>query len=222
MRQITKSEPLHSQVYHSMIQMLFEGQFEPGERIIELKLAERLGVSRGPIREAIRMLTKDGLLVDSDGSVCVYNPMLKDIIEVYQCRESLESLAARLAAQVITKAQIQQLEAVLENTRQAIESENKRQIVALNTEFHELIVEASGNKQLIELMTMLKNKVQYMRNTMFRLYYRKDNYLDEHYSIFEQIAKGNEIQAEMEMKSHIQNDLKAFHSLYTKTLIQSY
>ncbi|WP_167577780.1 GntR family transcriptional regulator [Ammoniphilus sp. YIM 78166] len=215
-----KSEPLHSQVYQTMMQMLFEGHFEPGERIIELKLAERLGVSRGPVREAIRMLTKDGLLVDHDGSVCVYNPILKDIIEVYQCREYLESLAARLAAETATKQQIQQLEAVLEKTGQAIALEDKRQIVKLNTAFHELIVIASGNHQLIELMTMLKNKVQYMRNTLFNLYYRKDNYLEEHYAIYNQIAQGNAVQAEAEMKKHIQNDLRAFYSLYNRTLVK--
>src|SRR4051794_17322207 len=81
---IEKPVPYYEQFYHSIKAMIFEGKFKPGERIIENKLAKEFNVSKSPIREAIRMLEQEGLIVmDEKSRMIVYQPTLKDVEEIY-------------------------------------------------------------------------------------------------------------------------------------------
>lgn len=216
MEQISKSAPLHNQVYDILINTLLEGEYAPGERIVETKLADKFGVSRAPVREAIRMVIKDGLIVQNGNFLYVYQTTIQDIINVYQCRSSLESLAARLAAKHITNDQLQHLSNNIIETRAALKDKAVNEVVRLNTEFHDLIVLGSQNEQLVQLMGGIRKKVLYMRNSVFRHFYRKDQYLDEHELIYKAIEQKNEQKAEEEMKIHINNDLLALKSLYSE------
>lgn len=89
MGKIIKSESLHLQSYNLIKEAIMEGRLQPNERVVEAKVAGKLGVSRGTVREAIRMLIQDGLLIYNEGFVRVYQPNVQDIIDIFQCRESL-------------------------------------------------------------------------------------------------------------------------------------
>lgn len=107
---IEKRPPYYEQFYHSIKKMIFEGKFKPGERINETQLAREFGVSKSPVREAIRVLEKEGLvLVDEKSKVVVYEPTMRDVEEIYFCRMALESFAVRLATEVASDEQMEQL-----------------------------------------------------------------------------------------------------------------
>ncbi|MDQ0221391.1 GntR family transcriptional regulator [Peribacillus cavernae] len=217
--QILRPGPLHKQAYQILLTMLLEGEYQPGERLVETKLAEKLRVSRGTIREAIRMLIKDGLLTQSESAIYIYKPTLQDVIDLYKCREKLESLAAKLAAKNITKTLEKQINEVLVKSKKALVEEHPSKVVELNTQFHELIIRAARNKQLIGLLETIRTKSLYMRNNILRDYYmtsNRKNYIGEHEQIFKAIIEQDRIKAEEEMSKHIKNDLSAFYDFFEK------
>ncbi|OMP66466.1 hypothetical protein BTO28_12255 [Domibacillus epiphyticus] len=217
--QVIRLEPLHEQVYQSFLTSLLEGQYQPGERLIETKMAETFGVSRGTIREAIRMLIKDGLLIQNESVIHIFKPTLQDVIDLYQCRERLESLAAKFAAKNMNQSLETQIKEVLTESKKALLDKNPSTVVELNTQFHELIINASQNNQLIGLLETIRTKSLYMRNNILRDYYISSNrksYIDEHERIFNAIVEEDPYKAEKEMSNHIKNDLHAFYKLFEK------
>jgi DNA-binding GntR family transcriptional regulator len=214
---IQRPGPLHEQAYQILLTMFLEGEYQPGERLVETKLATKLGVSRGTIREAVRMLIKDGLLTQNESAIYIYKPTLQDVIDLYECRERLESLAAKLAAVNITESFEKQINEVLVKSKL---EKHPSILVELNTHFHELIIRASGNNQLIGLLETIRTKSLYMRNNILRDYYMtsdRKNYIYEHEQIFRAIKEKNPSKAEEEMSNHIKNDLHAFYELFGKT-----
>ncbi|MDM5358418.1 GntR family transcriptional regulator [Peribacillus sp. ACCC06369] len=220
--QIIRPGPLHEQAYQILLTMLLEGEYQPGERLVETKLAEKLGVSRGTIRESIRMLIKDGLLIQNESVISVYKPTLQDVIDLYECRERLESLAAKLAVENMTESLEKQINEVLMKSKKALAEEHPSKLVELNTQFHELIIRASRNNPLMGLLETIRTKSLYMRNNILRDYYLTSNrksYIGEHEQIFKAIIEQDPIKAEEEMSKHINNDLSAFNDLFkNKTL----
>ncbi|MED2974095.1 GntR family transcriptional regulator [Fictibacillus sp. B-59209] len=209
MREIKKTELLHSQVYHIVKTMVMEGEFRPGKRLVETKTAEKLGVSRGTVREAFRMLIKDGLLVQDEGMVFVYNPGPQDILDVYECRKSLESLAIRLAANNINKEQLDRLQLIVEESKEAVRMNNSEKLTTLNHEYHGIIVIASHNKQLIQLFDVINAKVLYIRNCILKNRFKSfEEFVEDHERIFSALKEGNPAEAEKEMLSHIEKSLE--------------
>ncbi|MEI2472768.1 GntR family transcriptional regulator, partial [Peribacillus frigoritolerans] len=143
MKEIQKTELLHNQVYHILKGMIIDGEYQPGERLVETRVAERIGVSRGTIREAFQMLLKDYLLVREGKAISVYNPSVQDIIDVYQCRISLESLAVKLATQNITDEELSKLVEVINDSKIAVNMNDTKKLTQLNQEFHDIIDLAS-------------------------------------------------------------------------------
>jgi DNA-binding GntR family transcriptional regulator len=212
---VKKMEPLHHQAYHIIKNMIIEGDLRPGERLVEVKLAEKLGTSRGPIREAIRMLVQDGLIQQTEGALSIFNPNAEDIIDVFQCRQGLESLAARLAAGSINDEQLASLKQNIEDSRKALERENTQELSRLDQQFHDIIALSSGNGQLIQLYQLIKTKVVYIRTCIIRNYYRNFlDFVDEHQLIYNALEARNALQAETDMRTHIQKNLEVSYTVY--------
>jgi DNA-binding GntR family transcriptional regulator len=215
--QVKKTELLHNQVYQIINNMIMEGHLHPGERLVEIKLAEKLGTSRGPVREAIRMLVQDGLLVQNEGVLNIFNPKSKEIIEVFECRQALESLAAKLAANHISDDQLSQLELIIQQSKTALKSGNVEEIGKLDQQFHDIIAISSENQQLIQLYEVLRTKIIYIRTCIIRNFYKNFLYfVDEHQNIFEALKARNSLKSEDEMRSHIQKNLEVSYSLIDK------
>src|SRR5690625_3596221 len=192
MGQIVKPESLHLQAYNILRQSILDGKREPSERIVEAKVAGTLGISRGPVREAIRMLIQDGLLVYNDGFVKVYEPTVEDIIEIFQCRESLEVLAIKLAINNMTKEVTGKLDKNLAETKEVVDQGIA--LKQLDQQFHTIITEASGNNHLIQMLNMIKTKIHYMRSSMVEATFYP-TLLGEHERIYEAIIKKDEVTA---------------------------
>lgn len=213
--QVKKMEPLHNQAYQIIKKMIIEGELHPGERLVELRLAEKLGTSRGPIREAFRMLAHDGLLIQNESVLTIFNPNSQDIIDAFQCRQALESLAARLAAEHITDNQLLQIDKNIKDSKKALEIGNVQELSHFDQEFHDLIAQCSKNGQLIQLYEVIKSKIIYIRNCIIRNYYKNFmNFIDEHQTIYEALKARDPIKSEEEMRIHIQKNLEISYTLF--------
>jgi DNA-binding GntR family transcriptional regulator len=211
MKEIQKNELLHNQVYQILKGMIIDGEYEPGERLVETRVAVSIGVSRGTIREAFQMLLKDSLLVRNDKVISVYNPSMKDIIDVYQCRISLESLAVKLATENISEEQLNRLVEVIEESKMAVKENDTKKLTNLNQEFHDIIDVASNNQQLIQLCDVIKTKILYIRNSILKVHFKSfSDFVDDHERILIAIQKKDPGLAGQEMHSHIET---SFHTI---------
>lgn len=207
---LKKAEPYYEQIYQTIKKLIFEGAYKPGERLYEAKIAKEFNVSRSPVREAVRAIEKEGLLVLNDKQQLeVYKPSLEDVKEIYQCRGGLESLAVKLATERATDQELMELEGVLTQTHQVIQirDENKEEIVKCNTRFHELILEMSGNKRLQRLLNELSALNYFYRVLNLDTEERKQIIYEEHLGIFKAMNERDLPKAMGLMYTHIDHDL---------------
>ncbi|WP_088036429.1 GntR family transcriptional regulator [Evansella clarkii] len=212
---IQKQAPLYLQVYETFKKSILEGRWSPGEKIVESKIAAELNLSRSPVREAIRLLEFEGLLVKKDQHIFVHNPSVEDIVELYECRLGMEALTCYLAAGKATEEEKVEMERILEETEKAIEEGNTQKILECNTRFHEAIIYSAKNKHLLSIMETLRSKTLYCRNVLLRYdYVRTDNFLGEHRDIYLAIRNKNKEEAKRLMEEHITTDLNRILALF--------
>lgn len=198
-------KPLREVVFENIRKAIIEGALKPGERLMEIQLSEQLGVSRTPVREAIRMLELEGLVVmlPRKGAY-VANISKKDLMDILEVRVGLEGLAAYCATDRMTKDHIKKLETISKELEEAVYKNDVETMLAKDEEFHTLIFEATGNKRLISMMINIWETVY-----RFRLMYMSDyssavNIVDEHKKIIEAFKKGKANLAEKLAKEHIE------------------
>ena len=162
--------PLRDVVFNTLRQAILRGELEPGERLMEIQLAERLGVSRTPIREAIRKLELEGLvlMIPRKGAEVakISEKSLKDVLEV---RRSLEELAIELTCQRITDEGMAELEEAQKAFATAIHKGDAMAIAEADEHFHELIYRATENSRLVQILSNLREQMY-----RYRLEYIKD------------------------------------------------
>jgi len=144
--------PLRDVVFHTLRQAILRGELKPGERLMEIQLANKLGVSRTPIREAIRKLELEGLvlMIPRKGAEVadISEKSLRDVLEV---RKVLEELAVKLTCDKIKSAQIEELKQAAEEFRKTLKSSDITEIAEADVRFHDVIYEATDNQKLIQL-----------------------------------------------------------------------
>ncbi|MDN7245196.1 GntR family transcriptional regulator [Planococcus shenhongbingii] len=206
---IEKPVPYYEQFYHSIKAMIFEGKFKPGDRIVENQLAKEFNVSKSPVREAIRMLEQEGLIVtDEKSRMIVYQPTLKDVEEIYFCRKALESFAIKLMVQKATDDEVAEIENLLRETEAAIqESQDANAIISMNEAFHNLIIEYTKNDRLKKQVKDLKSLMYFFRIMNFQGENRANEILKQHSNIFVHIKNRDEEKAYQAMLEHLQMDV---------------
>lgn len=215
---VIKNMPFHLQVYQILRESILTGKFQPGERLLELKLSQELGVSRSPIREALRMLEQDGLVVTLDNGTVV-NPMdVADVEEIYQCRIATEPYAGFLATQRIKDEEIAELEQIVNEAEVAYDQKESEQVVDLNTAFHDQIVRIGGNPRLTEIVDRIRSLSILARNTELKVYSRPREYLDEHKEIIKALKGRDAAEVESVIRKHIENDWE-YYSLQYKAIL---
>lgn len=215
MRVIQKRKTLQSQVYEYLKEEIIIGNIEPGERLIEEKVSEKLQVSRSPIREAVRMLEKDGLLfVNKSGGVTVFKPSIDDFRNLYECRVEMESLASYYAAQRRSSEDVEIIRLHLLQAGKLRKEDNMKKIHDVNESFHDSVVRASENPFLIKMTSQLRGVNSFYRKAILEIepMHMKDAQL-EHQNIFQAIVDQDKDEARRLMKVHIENDYKLFIKL---------
>jgi len=199
-------KPLRDIVFESIRAAIISGDLKPGERLMEVQLAEKLGVSRTPVREAIRKLELEGLvvMVVRKGAY-VGGLSIKDITDVLELRAALEGLAAGLAADRITEVEIAQLQTIAIDFDKALIADNMEEMIVKDVEFHDTIFKATRNERLVQLTNNLREQVQRFREMYIYNYNKSKELSTEHYEISDAIAKRDVDQAEKLAKKHIEN-----------------
>jgi DNA-binding GntR family transcriptional regulator len=208
---IVKSAPYYDQLYDTIKRKIILGDYRPGEKIFEAKIAREFEISRSPVREAVRALAKEGLLVIEKSKITVYKPNLLDVEEIYQCRMALESLAAKLTAKLASEEQLIEIEKTLIKTEKHLKEEdinNYEEITLLNSQFHELIFQYCKNKRLQKQVNQLRSLTYYYRRNNIQGDKRKLIIFQEHKEIFYHIKNGDDVNAGLAMENHITEDLK--------------
>lgn len=206
--------PLRDVVFKTLREAILRGDLKPGERLMELQLAAKLGVSRTPIREAIRMLQQEGLAVTIPRRGAEVAAMTeKDMEDVLQVREALEILAVQLASEKITKEQIAELGERLKAFEQAVETAEVKQIAQSDIDFHDLIYTAAENPRLVVLLNNLREQIY-----RYRVEYLKDekNYprlIEEHRQIMQGLKERNEQYVVEMTKKHMDNQAVAVRNI---------
>lgn len=148
---------LSQHIKEYIIEAILNGKLNPGDRIVETALARQLQVSQAPVREAVRDLVLLGFLESEPykgTSVRSFAP--EELYEVYLVRAALESLAARMAASRLTEADVQTLREVLDEMIEAAQKNDAQRMVRLDNDFHETILQISGNRLLYQLWKTLQ------------------------------------------------------------------
>ena len=191
-RNLDNYKPLRDVVFENLRTAILEGDLKAGQRLMEVQLAEQLGVSRTPIREAIRKLELEGLVVmlPRKGAY-VANMSFKDLIDVLEIRSSLEGLAASLAAERLREEDISDLERVAKEFEKSVREADIDNVLKKDVEFHEKIFLMANNKKLYQLITSLWEQVHRFRVTYVSNYDASLSLVDEHNRILEAIKSGD-------------------------------
>ena len=198
--------PLRDVVFNTLRQAILKGELAPGERLMEIQLAEKLGVSRTPIREAIRKLELEGLvlMIPRKGAEVakISEKSLKDVLEV---RRSLEELAIELACQRISDTDMEDMDAAQAAFRDAIAKGDAMEIAETDEAYHDVIYNCTRNTRLVQILNNLREQMY-----RFRLEYIKDEdkrqiLLIEHEKILKALRSRHVAEARAAVREHIDN-----------------
>jgi DNA-binding GntR family transcriptional regulator len=199
---------LRDLVYEALLQSFREEKFKPGDQITEKEIAESLGVSRTPVREALYRMLSTGLIkMLPHRGFEVSQWSLREIKDIMAVRVLLEKFAIKLAIQNITSQEIEGLKSLvikIENLLQSKEGKYISELFKLNSLFHDKIVLASKNKILFEIMTFLKDRISGFRFISLSSTVRLEDSFKEHRDILDAIIKKDSNLAERLISEHIQ------------------
>ena len=198
--QVTMDEflPLRDVVFNTLRQAILTGELKPGERLMEIHLANKLGVSRTPIREAIRKLELEGLvtMIPRRGAEVaqITEKSMNDVLEV---RRAMDALCVELACDRITPEELQDLKKACDTFEAAVKTDDIKQIAQADVALHDIIVQATGNQ-------MYRYRFEYIKD-----FSQHERLVEEHKVIYESIVKKDKETASNMAKVHIDNQKKA-------------
>lgn len=210
--EVTMNEylPLRDVVFNTLRQAILKGELKPGERLMEIQLANKLGVSRTPIREAIRKLELEGLvlMIPRRGAEVaeITEKNLRDVLEV---RQALEELSVQLACDHITEEQIRGMERAAGEFQKALKSGDLTRIAEADVQFHDWIALATGNQKLIQLLNNLREQVYRYRMEYLKSEEVYPQLIREHEMLIEAIRSGQKEKATGIVCRHIHNQAEA-------------
>ncbi len=207
-RSLQRSQLLHEQTYQMLRTAILAGELAAGSRLIETQLAEQLQVSRTPVREALRLLQREHLVItDAQGAVRVALLSIEDAIQLYDCRIALEQLSVSAACRTATAEQVEQIEAALQQAERAIANPSHSltpyQLLHLDYQFHRLLAESSSNTWLVQILDQVFDKMSLLR---LRTIEHNPNVLEirgEHRRILEAVRQRDALAAMQAIQYHL-------------------
>ncbi|ALM52646.1 GntR family transcriptional regulator [Halomonas huangheensis] len=194
--------PLGEQAYIRLRDLLRHGNLKSGQRLSESEICDRFAMSRTPVREAIRRLQSEGLLGSTPGGrIVVAEIDLERVEEIYDMREAVEGLAARLAARNARTPDLMRLEKILQEQR--AEPDTEVRFLNINDRFHGAIYTLSRNRYVIHDAEVLLNSASMIRGSTHGRYDYESWSLQDHEAIFNAICNGDTAGAETAMRQHI-------------------
>lgn len=211
-------QPLRDVIFETLRKAIVSGDIKPGERLMEVSLANQMGVSRTPVREAIRRLEAEGLVTMTPRKgTHVSELSVKDIMDVLEVRTVLDKLATELAAKRMQPAQLKALETVHKQYIACVEKENMEGAIKKDVEFHDMIYAASGNPRLVAVAGSLREHIY-----RFRVIYMSgssliaENVLNEHEEILTALKDAQNNVASDLAEKHIRNQMETIIKTVTE------
>lgn len=198
---MTVEKPVIKDAYTMILEAIDTGTYRPGDRLVESELAERFGVSRTPIREALQRLETQSLLARDGRSLIVASLDHNQMAELYVVRTELEGLAARLAARHATEEEIQVLQGMVEEDRALLN--DPPALARANRRFHKMIHLASHNRYLVQQLDLVHRSMALMATTSLAAQGRGEIALAEHQAIVDAIARRDDDAAYQAFRDHI-------------------
>ncbi len=208
MSELQRPAPLYRQVYALLRRQILEGKYSPGEVLHESRMAESLAVSRTPVREALRQLEREGLLVPHGSEKAVTNPGKEEFVDLYTCRMALERLVAQRSATNADGEDIEYMEGTIEEARGATEGGDHAKVLAANTNFHDRMVESARMPTLERLMDTIRGQILVARRRLLTNEELESAICDEHDTILAAIKNRDVKAAQKNMELHMANDIK--------------
>jgi DNA-binding GntR family transcriptional regulator len=200
-RRVARPAPLRQAVYDTLAEMIASGALTPGQHLVEAELADHLGVSRQPIREALQRLALDGWVeLRPAYGAYVHVPTAEEIVQLLGVRSALEAYSAREAAQHATEDGVNRLRRLYEAGKAALAAEDHSGLIAANTDLHAYIVAMSGNRVLGELIAQVERRIRWYYLPIARP--RGAGAWQEHDGVIQAIADGDASRAERLMRAH--------------------
>lgn len=200
-----KTVSLADQVFEKLENDIITGVYPRGEVLTELKLVEQLGVSRTPIREALRRLEQERLIKESGKGSVVLGITLDDLMDIMDIRQNVEGLAAFYATQNATKEHLKELEHIVQLQDYYSQNKDLEHIRQMDDRFHDAIYEISGRAVIHDTLLPLHRKTMRYRKISIEDEARLSQSIDEHRAIYEAIAAKDAEKAQQLTSRHIQN-----------------
>lgn len=198
--------------------LILSRKFKPGDRLVQSDLAEEFGVSRTPIREALHNLASEGLvsfLAYKGATVADFS--LVELEEIYTVRIALESYATFLAAQYITEEELQQMQALLEQTEEAFQQTDHLRLLQHNREFHAILYNSSRQSRLYEMIINHLDLSDMYRRLYFTVEHLYANTVPEHQELLELLRRGDSEGAEQHTRVNLQKTASALINFLQET-----
>lgn len=202
--------PLRDVVFHTLRQAILRGELKPGERLMEIALANRLGVSRTPVREAIRMLELEGLviMIPRKGAQ-VAQITEQDLNDVLEVRLGLEELAVRIACERITDEEVQNLEIAVKEFEKIMNAQDLSALAEADVKVHEIIYQATHNQRLVQIINNIREQMYRYRVEYLKDVESRKTLVEEHYAILKALQDRNPEEGVKCIHVHIQNQQEA-------------
>ncbi len=203
-----KSISIADQIFEQLEHDILAGKYERGESLSELRLSAELGVSRTPIREAIRRLEQEGILEESGRGVIVVGITHEDMMDMYEIRMQVEGMAARRAAERVTAAEIREMRNLIDLQRfyaAKEETEGYMQVRNLDSQFHVMLYRCSGSKVYYDVLSSLHKKISKYRMVSVSRHDRAQESIDEHEAICDALAAHDGDRAFEAAERHMKN-----------------
>lgn len=201
--------PLRDVVFNTLRQAILSGEIEPGERLMEIHLANKLGVSRTPIREAIRKLELEGLVIMNPRRGAevaqITEKSMQDVLEV---RKALDILCVELACERISEEELSALKTACDEFEVAVQKGDVKNIALADVQFHDIIVKATGNDRLLQLVNNLSEQMYRYRYEYIKDINGHQKLVEEHRKIVESIENADKSAAGKAVAIHIDNQRK--------------
>lgn len=201
---LLRSNSLTTLVQQEVERRILAGELAPGDKLIEAAIAESLGISRGPVREAFRMLEEAGLVrQEKNRGVFVRHIPLDEALEIYDLRAMMDESVGRLLADKITPEQLKAARAMVDAMERAVKAGDADSYHLLNLQFHDTLVDFAGNRKLSVLYRRLINELSLFRRMNLAAVGALPTSAGEHRAILKAIASGDAQAAGAAMRQHV-------------------
>jgi len=214
MMKVIEKKPLHEEIANNLRELIMSGGLQEGDKIKEDELCSSMGISKTPLREALRVLSVEGLiqLVPNRGSF-VSTPTFEEIREMFDVMSVLEGICARAAAEKMSAKDLATLEKLHTKLEKNFKRRAQREYIRINNQFHAFVQELAGNRTLNQIVNGLRQKILLYRYQSLNLPERFEQSIQEHRDLIEAFRKKDSKKAETLMRRHLKTQCDALEKL---------